>query len=350
MAKKPPITPRSLILSLDYGGTKHTAGIVVKAKRNWLKRESVYSPAGADAKYDQATMLNLARKLLSGVEGRLAAVGVSFGGAVNAAKGVVLLSHHIPGWENTHLRDLLQKEFGVPAAIENDAHCGAFGEFKFGAGQNCASLLYVTVSTGIGGGWILDGKIFPGADGTAGQIGHIVVRPGGAECMCGKRGCLEAEASGTAIAKKMRELMRANPPENCGAGVSSAVGARQAAARAGRASPAPTMRRPEARATIQITGESVAAAALKGDPLAMEVMDDAAAMLGAGIGGAINLINPERVILGGGVTKSGERWWRIVRETARANALPEMRVDIQPASLGDDAPLWGAVALAEKML
>ena len=160
---------------------------------------------------------------------------------------------------------------------------------------------------------MLDGKILPGQDGMSGQIGHIIIRPDGAKCVCGKSGCLEAEASGTAIALKMRKRLGEKAIDN-------------------------------------ITGESVATAALKGDPIAMEVMDDAATLLGAGIGGAINLINPERVLLGGGVTKSGERWWRLVRETARLNALPEMRVDIQPAALGDDAPLWGALALAEALL
>ncbi len=313
MAKKPPITARSLILSLDYGGTKHTAGIAARGERVWLATDRVISPASADAGYDRAAMLELARGLLANVDGRIVAVGVSFGGAVNAEKGMVLLSHHIPGWENTPLRDQMEKEFGVPAAIENDAHCAALGEYQFGAGQDCASLLYVTVSTGIGGGWVLDGKILPGQDGMSGQIGHIIIRPDGAKCVCGKSGCLEAEASGTAIALKMRKRLGEKAIDN-------------------------------------ITGESVATAALKGDPIAMEVMDDAATLLGAGIGGAINLINPERVLLGGGVTKSGERWWRLVRETARLNALPEMRVDIQPAALGDDAPLWGALALAEALL
>jgi glucokinase len=94
----------------------------------------------------------------------------------------------------------------------------------------------------------------------------------------------------------------------------------------------------------------VSRAARQGDLLAQEVMDDAARMLGTGLGGAINLMNPQRIVLGGGVTKSGERWWRVVRETARAHALPQMRVDIVPSRLGDDAPLWGAVALGEAML
>lgn len=304
---------RSLILALDYGGTKHSAAIAARKERVWLKHERIASPPGADASCDQATMLKLARGLLARVNGRLAAVGVSFGGAVNSAAGIVRLSHHVPGWEETPLREHLQAEFGVPVAIDNDAHTAALGEYQFGAGQGCASLLYVTVSTGIGGGWVLEGRIHQGADGMSGQLGHIVVRPFGAECVCGKRGCLEAEACGPAIARKMRERLGINAPAN-------------------------------------LTGEAVARAAVRGDALAQELMDDAAAVLAAALGGAINLMNPERVVLGGGVTKSGERWWRIVRETARAHVLPQMRVDLQPAALGDDAPLWGAVALVDPLL
>lgn len=305
-----------LILALDYGGTKHTAAVVAVGGRVWLAHERVYSPPGADGDYDRATMLRMARELLARTPGQLVAIGVSFGGPVDATRGLVRLSHHVPGWENTPLRDRLQAEFSAPVAVDNDANVAALGEWTFGAGQGCASLLYVTVSTGVGGGWILDGKVYGGADGMAGEIGHIVVRPGGMECVCGKRGCLEAEACGPAIAKKMQERRTA-------AGLD---------------------------ASEPVTGEAVARAALQGDGLAQDVMDDAARMLGVGLGSAINLMNPGRIVLGGGVTKSGERYWRIVRETARAHALPQMRVEIEPARLGDDAPLWGAVALGESLL
>ena len=307
----------SLILALDYGGTKHTAALLAVGEQTWLAHERVYSPPGADGSYDRATMISMARGLLARVEGKLVAIGVSFGGPVDAANGTVRLSHHVPGWENTPLRDQLQAEFGAAAAVDNDANVAALGEWRFGAGQGCASLLYVTVSTGIGGGWVLNGRIYSGADGMAGEIGHVVVRPGGLPCVCGKRGCLEVEACGRAIANKMRERL----------GLSDT-----------------------SEAWKQVTGESVARAALDGDALAQAVMDDAAEKLGTGLGGAINLMNPQRIVLGGGVTKSGERWWRIVRETARFHALPQMRVDIAPALLGDDAPLWGAVALGEAIL
>jgi glucokinase len=304
---------KKLILALDYGGTKHSAAVIAVGGKEWLGHDRVKSPKGADGKYDYETMNRMARGLLKQVKGELAAVGVSFGGAVDGLTGKVWLSHHVPGWENFPLREKLGAEFKVPCAVDNDAHVAGLGEHVYGAGKGGKSLFYVTISTGIGGGWILDGKIFHGAEGMAGQLGHVVVNPGGMECVCGKRGCLEAEACGPAIAKKILCRLGAEAPE-------------------------------------QMTGEVAAQAAMAGERIAQEVMDEAAKMLGIGLGGAINLMNPEIAVLGGGVTKSGERWWKIVRETARYHALPEMRVNIQPAALGDDAPLWGAVALAESLL
>ncbi len=319
-----------LLLALDYGGTKHTAALLVRGAHDWLAHARVYSPPGADGAYDRATMLRMARELLARTPGRLLAVGVSFGGPVDATRGLVRLSHHVPGWENTPLREQLQAEFGVPAAVDNDANVAALGEWRFGAGQGCASLLYVTVSTGIGGGWVLGGRIYGGADGMAGEIGHVVVRPGGAACVCGKRGCLEAEACGRGIAAKAQAWLQNDERRttNDGTKLLALAGGRADA----------------------ITAFHVAQAAEAGDGLAQAVLDDAACVLGIGLGGAINLMNPERVVLGGGVTKSGDRWWRVVRETARLHVLPEMRVEIVPAALGDDAPLWGAAVLAESLL
>jgi glucokinase len=318
-----------LLLALDYGGTKHMAALLRAGEQTWAAHTRVQSPSGPDAAYDQATMRRMALGLLTQVPGRLAAIGVSFGGPVDATRGLVRLSHHVPGWEEVPLRDQLQAEFGVPAAVDNDANVAALGEWRFGAGQGAESLLYVTISTGIGGGWVLGGRIWGGADGMAGEIGHMIVRPGGALCDCGRRGCLEAEACGRAIAAKMRERLEAgnwkleNPPIL----VTLTAGRLEA-----------------------ITAQHVAQAAATGDTLAQAILDDAARMLGLGLSAAISLLNPERVVLGGGVTKSGERWWQIVRATARDHVLPQARVDIVPAALGDDAPLWGAAALAEALI
>ena len=313
-----------ILLALDYGGTKLSAAIAGVGERTWRALDRSFSPPIKDARYEYATMLELARKLLG--DQIPVAIGISFGGPVDAPNGRVILSHHVEGWEDTPLRDRLQADLGAPVSVDNDANVAALGEYTFGAGQGVASLLYVTVSTGVGGGWVFGGKIFSGADGMAGEIGHTICDPQGALCVCGRHGCVEAMACGTAIARDAKERLRAETNRG-------------------------TILRLLVNGDVnKVTGALVAQAANQGDELAIEVMDKAARSLGFGIGTAITLINPEIVVVGGGVSKSGERYWRELRASARANTLPQARVEIVPAKLGDDAPLWGAIALAEKLL
>jgi glucokinase len=315
--------PRTdLLLALDYGGTKLSAALTGIGERAWRALERVPSPPQHDAQYDQTTMRALAHKLLGTNKPR--AIGVSFGGPVDAVRGRVILSHHIPGWDDTPLRDHIRQEFSAPVSVDNDANVAALGEFQFGAGRECASLLYVTVSTGVGGGLVIGGKIYNGADAMAGEIGHTICDPRGPVCICGRHGCVEAMACGPAIARDARERLRAEP---------NAITKLRGLGTQG-----------------NLTAADVARAANEGDELACAVLDDAAHALGFGIGTAITLLNPARVVIGGGVSKSGERWWSVVRASARANTLPQMRVEIVPAALGDDAPLWGAIALAEDLL
>lgn len=322
-----------MLLALDFGGTKLTAALMAAGEQKWRARAQVFSPPGSDARRDRETLLRLASDLLDEARVRPAAVGVSFGGPVDAARGLVLLSHHVPGWKNFPLRDWLQEQFGAPAAVDNDANAGALGEWRFGAGQalrlrsgqGCESLLYVTVSTGVGGGWVLNGRVYHGADSLAGEIGHMTVQPGGPVCTCGRRGCLEALAAGPAIARRARERLIAEPQ-------------------------AGMILRQLVDDVEAVTAEQVGRAAEAGDVLAQEVLDEAAWALGMGIGSATAVMNPQRVVVGGGVAKAGERYFEVVRAAARANVLPGMTVDIVPTALGDDAPLWGAMALAEKLL
>lgn len=300
-----------LILALDFGGTKLSAAVVDTAvyqthDLTWQAHKRVFTPEHGRAQFDIATMIELGRELLAG--GKATAVGVSFGGPVAFEAGVVRLSHHVPGWEGVPLRALLQKEFPCEIRIDNDANVAALGEWRFGAGQGAAHLLYITVSTGVGGGWVLSGRPFRGHDGMAGEIGHTVVDPNGPLCLCGKRGCVERLASGPYMAQDLGE--RLSQPG--------------------------------------LTGQDVAAMAAKGEATAVEILERSAWALGVGIGNAANLINPQKVVLGGGVTKSGERWWQVVRETAVETALPEVEFEVVPAAFTDDAPLWGALALVEE--
>ncbi|MGH8001028.1 MAG: ROK family protein, partial [Brasilonema sp.] len=179
----------TLILALDFGGTKLAAATVNTGSQEWLGYERRLSPTNANADTDLEIMRSVITSLLKGAKPE--AIGVSFGGPVDATTGKVRLSHHVLGWDNFPLRELLEEEFGVPAYVDNDANVAALGEYRFGAGKGYDSLFYVTVSTGVGGGWILNGKPWRGAEGMAGEIGHMVVDPSGPVCLCGKRGCVE---------------------------------------------------------------------------------------------------------------------------------------------------------------
>lgn len=291
-------------------------------ERQWQAYQRTLSPANGDAKADLAIMRSLIQDLLG--DHKPAAIGISFGGPVDAQTGVVRLSHHVPGWENHPLQEVLVQEFSVPVRIDNDANVAALGEHRFGAGQGYDSLLYLTVSTGVGGGWILNGQPWRGSEGMAGEIGHTVIDPQGPRCLCGKRGCLERLASGPYIAQQAQAQLRAQPQR--GAILQKLAGG------------------------MDLTAEQVSQAAAQGDSLAWDVLERAAWALGVGIGNVANLINPQRFVLGGGVTKAGDRFWEIIQQVARETALPEVHFEIVPAALGDQAPLWGAVALAEDLL
>ncbi len=307
---------KELILALDFGGTKLAAALAMPGERKFLAKAASPSPPEKSAEVDRKIILELAAQVLAGR--KAVAVGASFGGPVQTEEGRVVLSHHVPGWEGFPLAEWLEEKFGTPAVVENDANSGALGEWAFGSGRGTRSFLYVTVSTGIGGGWILNGEIYRGADGLAGEIGHLTVDPEGPVCTCGRRGCLEAIASGPAIARRARELLAM--------GESSVL-----------------------RGLSELTAREVAQAAAAGDPVAEKVLRGAAQALGRALAQTITLMNPERIAIGGGVAKSGERFFTWTREAARNHVPPQARVDIVPAQLLDDAPLWGAVALAERL-
>jgi len=317
---------KSLILALDFGGTHLSAGLTQIGQTSWLAQQTVVSPPQANAKQQYTVMLGMIKYLLETVNGNPNAIGISFGGPVYSHLGHVRLSYHIPGWEDAPLTDWFKEEFNIPVAVDNDANAAALGELYFGAAQGCHNLLYVTVSTGIGGGWVIDGQPYSGADGLAGEIGHIPIQPNGYLCRCGRHGCLEAEASGPAIAYRAQQYL--TQAQYNGDKLLTL-----------------TQNNPD-----KIVGRLVSQAAADGDELSQAVLRDAATQLGRGLSTAISLMNPARVILGGGVTNAGALWWQTVRETTRHYTLTDIPVGIMPAGLGDTAPLWGAVVLAKRAL
>jgi len=313
---------QGLLLGLDFGGTKLTAGLAFAGEDKLLARAQCPTPSDKSAREVFATIVELARGLLHKVSQSPVAVGVSFGGPVDAASGQVITCHHLPGWDDVPLREWVEEAFNAPAAVENDANAGALGEWRFGAGRGSDDLLYITVSTGIGGGLILDGRLRHGLNSLAGEIGHMILEPDGPVCTCGRRGCLEALASGPAIARRARELLKREPHRG------------------------QVLRQLAGGSLEAVTSEMVSRAAAEGDEIAQQVLDEAAGALGLGIANAATLLNPGLIVLGGGVIKAGERFLSIVRAVARQQVFQGIEVHIVKAALGDDAPLWGAIALA----
>ena len=313
------------ILGVDIGGTKLAVGI---AEPDGKIRAEAREPSRAAEGPDRmiGRIIEMARRVVrdAGLElGRVAAVGIGCGGPLDVNRGVVLNALNNPGWINVPLVQRLEEMLGRPAYLDNDANAAALGEHRFGAGRGIDNMIYLTISTGVGGGVILDGQLRHGANGNAGELGHISVCYEGRRCHCGGIGCLEAYASGTSIAARALDALHA--------GVYSTELARLSA-----------------EGEERITGEAVVDAMRHGDPLARAVWDETMELLGAGIASIINAFNPQRIVLGGGITKAGRLLFEPLRRIALQRAMQPLAevVDIIPAELGDRTGILGAVAIA----
>jgi len=316
---------RHLCLALDFGGTKLAAGLVAWDTGTILRQGRCATTRSRGAKGQIADMLELVRRELRLSETEweaLDGVGVSFGGPVDASTGTVLQSHHVEGWEGLSLVAETEQALGRPAVMENDANAAALGEYLYGAGRGAEDLVYMTISTGIGGGIVLGGKLWRGHHGLAGEIGHMVVRPGGPLCPCGNLGCLESLASGPSIARRAREAL-----------ATGREGARMLTLAQGH---------PDA-----ITAEHVFRAAREGDGVAAATIAAVAADLGLAIAMLASIVDPARVILGGGVAKAGEQLLTPVRAAFARYTLPPLasKVAIVQAAALDEGGLLGAAAL-----
>jgi glucokinase len=323
IAKERPAA-KDLFLGIDLGGTKIIAGlvdrggqIVARQHRETMAGEGQEAVLG---RLIAATTQLLASQLLD--RSRVTAIGVAAPGPIDARSGIVTAPPNLPGWLNVPLAELIQTELGLPTFLENDGNAAALGEHRFGAGRGTEHMIYVTASTGIGGGFILDGRLYRGATGAAAEIGHMTILPQGPRCGCGNRGCLEALASGTAIAREARE--------RASRGVCTQI-VELSGGDLGR-----------------ITAELVAQAADQGDREASVILEEAMTYLGVGMANLVNLLNPQMIVIGGGLTKMGERLFDPVRRAIRRRAFPTAAatVQIHPSQLGDDVGLLGAATVA----
>lgn len=252
--------------------------------------------------------------------GNLGALGIGAPGPLNVATGIVYQAPNL-GWHNVPLREMLEHELRIPVVVDNDGNAAALGECRYGAGRGKAHLLYVGVGTGIGCGLILDGYVYRGADYGAGEIGHMTLDPDGPSCACGNHGCLEALASGSAIARAAREVVDGGG----GRAILAAAGSYDA-----------------------ITAETVALLARAGDGDAKAILTAAGRALGAGIASAVNLLHPAVAVVGGGVMQAGSLLWNAMEQEFRRRALSCSldRVQLMPSALGGRSGLVGAVTLA----
>jgi glucokinase len=304
---------------VDLGGTNLRTAIL-SPDGNILDRhkEATYAADGW-SRVVARLIENIKRQRESAVQKgfEVCAVGVGAPGVIQVDKGIVVKSPNFPDWNNLPLKDQLEKALGVPVFLENDANAAALGEQWRGAGQGIRSMLLLTLGTGVGGGIILADKIWHGADGMAGEIGHMTLIPDGRLCTCGNVGCLEMYASARGIVQSYREAL-----EKSSIQVSDAL--------------------------KKVTSEQVYEAARAGNEIAVRVMKDMGRMLGIGIASLINIFNPERIVIGGGVKDAWPLFIDATREEVmkRAFEVPAKRTEIVPSQLGDDAGMVGAAAVA----
>lgn len=312
------------VVAVDLGGTKILTAVVSEQGKIAAQHRADTPQTGVDAVVD--AIANTVRAALRDADipdGKVVGVGIGAPGPLNPESGIVFDAPNLAGWRDVPLKAKLEARLLMPVYVEHDATAAALGEWWLGAGRGVHDMIYLTIGTGIGGGIIIGDRLVHGVSGTAGEVGHMTIDVNGPPCPCGRStGCLEVLAAGPAIARMAREAI--------------AAGRRTAIlTRAGG--------RPD-----EVSAGHVEAAAREGDRVAIEIFTRAATYIGIGVANLLNLLNPARVIIGGGVSKAGDLLFDTVRRVARQRAFerPGQDASIVPAELGDDAGPVGVAAVA----
>ncbi len=308
-------------LGIDVGNTKLAFGLVEGNARVFCEKRVVATEPQLGVDQALEKILTYAGKLIEVAPGSVAGIGIAFGGFVDVTRTIGLSSPNFPGLKNIHMAEMIRELApGIPVIMDNDANVAGVGEAVYGKARGYHETVYLTISTGIGGAVLFDGKPLAGSQGLAAEFGHMIVQPGGPQCTCGSQGCLEAIASGTSIARIARERAR---------GRDSLINELAS--------------RPE-----EITAGIVCQAAQRGDDLAGAIMEEVAFYLGIGLANIISALDPDIVVLGGGVMNSADILLppaiQLVERhlTVRGAQVPP----IEASDIHDDVALWGAMALA----
>ena len=315
---------REFFVGVDVGGTS-TRVAIATSPRGRMTKEVFRTPVRMSVESLSERIADTARELVESVDGTIAAAGIAAAGTVNIREGTIVESPNLPQFQDAPLGHLVESILGVPIVLENDANAAAVGEHSLGAGRGSHDMVYLTISTGIGGGFIASDRLHRGAQGGAGEFGHTVIVAGRTPpCRCGQAGCWEALSSGTAIAREVRDRLLAGESSRILELVGGTPG--------------------------RVTAREVFNAAGAGDTLANEVLDQASYYLGVGLANLLNILNPEVVVIGGGMARQWDRYIEPAIKVAKECAfrLHGDTVDFQPALLGDDNGLRGALFLARE--
>ena len=313
-----------LIIGVDLGGTNAKTAVVTRDRRVLAKDSRPSEAEGGPEAVMRAMVDSIDAALKQAGASRSDVLAAGFGapGPMNWQTGIVYSPPNLPGWKDVPLAAEMRKRLGFPCFIDNDANVACYGEFWLGAGQGADSIVLLTLGTGVGGGIVVFGQLLRGIDGTAGEIGHLKVMRDGRMCGCGSRGCLEAYGSVTGMVRTavegINEGRKTSLLKMAGGDVS------------------------------KITGKMISEALAAGDEFAGWVMKETATWLGLGISSLVNLLNPEKVILSGGMIAAGKALFEPIRATVKANSfeVPARRAQILPAGLGADSGVIGAAGVA----
>lgn len=314
---------QKLVLGVDIGGTKVEAGFV-SSHGGVASAARAPMVARGSAEDGFAAVCRAIDELMLGARSvKPTAIGISVPGWVDSNRGVVLSATNLPCWRDYPLAKKISARYGVPARLANDANAAALAESEWGAGAGTENMFYVTLGTGIGTGMVLRGELFAGTTGSAGEGGHMSIDLQGPKCGCGKRGCIELYGSGTAVGRAARTLLSRR--ENRKSKILRIAGG----------------------AVENVTAESVSEAALKGDAVAVKILNDAADHLAIWLGGIIDLLEPELIVIGGGFGRVMMRYADRMREQLNTWAINpgRKRVRIVKAHYRAQSALVGGAAL-----
>lgn len=314
---------KNYVVGIDIGGTKLATVIADNTGKIINKiRQPTYADKGPE--YAIELLISMVYQTTKNAKLELkdvSAIGVSCGGPLDTKTGIVYSPPNLPGWEAYPLKERLENQFSIPVTIENDANACALAEYRFGGGRGYDSVLYMTMSTGIGGGIVLNGEIYRGANDSAGEVGHQILLPDGPLCGCGKRGCLESLCSGPAIAKRAKDSIQKDSHT--------------------------AILRLANGDIDSVKSEHVLEAARQGDRLAQKLIDETAYYMGWGIANLVNILNPDIVLLGTIAIAAGDLLLEPIRATVSSYAMerPVEAVTIMPAMLGESLGDLAAISL-----